>query len=88
MCAHQIKGSNFCFAIKLHGNIFIPIKCIILRNLAPFFAINIYLCKKTLNDRDPANKLLGDQTQHYLCESGGTRIQLPLHTVLDSGIPC
>lgn len=22
MCAHQIKGSNFCFAVKLHGNIF------------------------------------------------------------------
>lgn len=51
MCAHQIKGSNFCFAVKLHGNIFIPIKCIIPRSLAPFFTINSHLCKKALNDR-------------------------------------
>lgn len=69
MCAHQIKGSNFCSAVKLHGNIFITIKCIIPRSLAPFFTVNIYLCKKTLNHRDPANKLLGDRTHSTISVS-------------------
>lgn len=41
MCVHQIKGSNFCFAVKLHGNIFITIRSIIPRSLAPFFTVSI-----------------------------------------------
>lgn len=50
MCAHQIKGSNSCFAVKLHGNIFITVKCIIPRSLAPFFAASTQLDKKAPKD--------------------------------------
>lgn len=56
MCAHQIKGSNSCFAVKLHGNIFITVKCIIPRSLAPFFAASIQSDKKTPKDRAYTSK--------------------------------
>lgn len=64
----------------------ITIKCIIPRSLAPFFTISIYLCKKMLNDRDPANKLLGDRTPSTISVSLVAPGSDCFCTVLDSGI--